>query len=65
MRWTSLVEHPGPVDGSQSPTHRAGPGREAAILSGPPATAVTITGLIGFDVETGSWIVRPELPQTP
>jgi hypothetical protein len=22
-------------------------------------------GLIGFDAETGSWIVRPELPQTP
>ena len=22
---------------------------------------MTILGLIGFDVETGSWIVRPEL----
>lgn len=22
-------------------------------------------GLIGFDVGTGGWIVRPELPQTP
>ncbi len=25
---------------------------------------IAITGLIGFDVGTGSWIVRPELPQT-
>ena len=43
----------------------ASPGPPPAILGGPLVTAVTITGLIGFDAGTGSRIVRPELPQTP